>query len=91
MRSDRAPTVEQAVKDYLAAERVRNGKTKSNAAEEDLFAQAYMALLHFAADIPCKSVSEMNAPDVARYAEQETSRARMPNSASATSRTSSTT
>ena len=65
------PTVEQAVKDYLAAERVRNGITKGNAAEEGRFAQAYMALLHFAADIPCKSVSAMNASDVARYAEQE--------------------
>ena len=71
MDPDRAPTVEQAVKEYLAEERVRNAKTKSNAEEEDRFAQAYMALLHFADGIRSKAVSEMNAPDVARYAEQE--------------------
>ncbi len=69
--ADRAPTVEEAVKDYLAAERSRNAKTKSNAEEEDRFAQAYMALLHFADGIRSKAVSEMNAQDVARYAEQE--------------------
>ena len=72
MGPDRAPTVEQAVKDYLAAERARNAKTKSNAAEEGRFAQAYMALKHFTEyGFRCKAVSEMNAPDVARYAEQE--------------------
>ena len=72
-------TVKQAIQDYIVAERARNAKAKEKAVGEERFEQAYMALTHFkdgiskAVDGKFEEplVSEMNAPDVARYAEQE--------------------
>ena len=72
MDPDRAPTVEQAVKDYLAAERVRNGKTKSSAEEAQRYSRATEELHRFAWGVGhVRTVDQLNAPDVARYAEQE--------------------
>lgn len=74
METDNTLTVEQAIKDYIASERARNAKAKEKTVGEERFAQAYMALKHFVGKeygIRCEAVSEMNAPDVARYAEQE--------------------
>ena len=71
--------VKQAIQDYIVAERARNAKAKEKAVGEERFEQAYMALTHFkdgiskAVDGKFEEplVSDMNAPDVARYAEQE--------------------
>ena len=71
METDSTLTIKEAIKDYIASERARNAKAKEKTVGEERFAQAYMALWRFEKDIPCKAVSEMNAPDVARYAEGE--------------------
>ena len=71
METDNTLTVEQAIKDYLASERARNAKAKEKVVGEEHFTQAYMALRRFKDGISSKTVSEMNAPEVARYAEQE--------------------
>ena len=68
MGPDRAPTVEQAVKDYLAAEVARNAKTKSNAEEAQRYSRATEELHLFAWVIGAeKTVTQLNAPDIADY------------------------
>ncbi len=68
MDTEQAPTVEQAVKDYLAEERVRNGKTKSNAEEAQRYSRATEELHRFVRVIGQeKTVDQLNAPAVADY------------------------
>jgi len=65
-------TIEQAIKDYLASERARNAKAKKKPPEEaEAFARAVLALYRFKKGVDCADVFKMNAPDVARYAEEE--------------------
>ena len=72
MDTEQAPTVEQAVKEYLATERVRNGKTKSNAAEAQRYSRATEELHRFVRVIGQeKTVDQLNAPDVANYGAEE--------------------
>ena len=62
------PTVEQAVKDYLAAERARNAKTKSNAEEAQRDSRATEELRRFVYAIGAeKTVGQLSVPDVADY------------------------
>ena len=73
LETDKTLTVKEAIKDYIKSERDRNAKAKEKAVGEECFVQAYMALEHFTGEhgIESKTVSGMNAPDVARYAERE--------------------
>ena len=69
METDSTPTtVEQAVKDYLAEERARNAKTKSNAEEAQRYSRATEELHRFVRAIGAeKTVGQLSAPDVADY------------------------
>ena len=73
MDPDHAPTVAQAVKDYLAAERVRNGKTETNAAAAQRYSRATAELHRFVRVIGQwdKTVDQLNAPDIADYGARE--------------------
>ena len=74
METDKTRTVKQAIKNYIESERARNAKAKEKTVGEERFTQAYMALKHFTESeygIRTEAVSDMNAPDVARYAEKE--------------------
>lgn len=62
------PTVEQAVKDYLAEERARNAKTKSSPEEAQRYSRATEELHRFVRVIGAeKTVTQLNAPDIADY------------------------
>ena len=78
METDSTPTVEQAVKDYLAEERARNAKTKSNPEEAQRYSRATEELHRFVCRIhghdPSakehrheKTVGQLNEPDIADY------------------------
>ena len=72
MGPDRAPTVEQAVKDYLAAEIARNAKTKSSPEEAQRYSRVTEELHRFALGVGhVRTVGQLNAPDVADYVEGE--------------------
>ena len=71
METDSTPTVEQAVKNYLA-ERARNAKTKSSPEEAQRYSRATEELhRRFAKEFKEKTVGQLRAPDVAKYGTDE--------------------